>query len=163
MIENENRNKLLNQNLNIEIMTMQKGHISKVTEIERESFSVPWSEQAFADALKMENVLFYIAAVHGEVAGYCGIYFAADEGEITNVAVTAAYRRHKIAERLLRKTMAKAREKGAERVFLEVRSRNEPAIRLYQKSGFRQIGMRRNYYTAPDDDALVMMHDYADK
>ena len=97
-----------------------------------------------------------------EVAGYCGIYLAADEGEITNVAVAAAYRRHKIAEMLLQETMAKAREKGAERIFLEVRSRNDPAIKLYLKSGFRQIGMRKNYYTAPDDDALVMVYDSAD-
>lgn len=141
---------------------MDKMHLPEVARIERESFSVPWSEQAFEDTLPMENVIFYIAAVGEEVAGYCGIYLAADEGEITNIAVAAAYRRHKIAEMLLQETVAKAREKGAERIFLEVRSRNDPAIKLYLKSGFRQIGMRKNYYTAPDDDALVMVYDSAD-
>lgn len=58
--------------------------------------------------------------------------------------------------------MARAHQKGAQRIFLEVRSRNDPAIGLYQKQGFRTIGTRKNYYQYPQDDALVMMYEYAD-
>lgn len=149
--------------LNIKLIKMKKTHIPYVAAIESETFSAPWSERAFADTLTMENVIFLIASVNDRVAGYCGIYLAADEGEITNVAVAASYRRNKIAWMLLHETMKKAGEKGAQRIFLEVRSQNEPAIRLYRKTGFQKIGVRRNYYTHPDDDALVMMHDSADK
>lgn len=151
------------EDLNVKLINMEKSHVPYVAAIESEIFSAPWSEQAFADTLAMENVIFLIASVNGRVAGYCGIYLAADEGEITNVAVAASYRRHKIAWMLLHETMEKAREKGAQRIFLEVRSRNEPAIQLYRKTGFQKTGVRRNYYTHPDDDALVMMHDSADK
>ncbi len=152
-----------NEELNVNIIKMENAHIAKVAAIERETFSVPWSEQAFTDTLFMENVIFYAASVNGEVAGYCGIYLAADEGEITNVAVSLPYRRHKIAGMLLHETIETACEKGAQRIFLEVRSQNGPAIQLYRKTGFEVIGIRKNYYAFPDDDALVMMYDSADK
>lgn len=151
-----------NEKLKIEIIKMTESHVPAVAAIEAEAFSVPWSAQAFADTLTMDHVLFYVAVVDGEVAGYCGIYLAADEGEVTNVAVAPRYRRRKIAETLLHRTMAKAHAKGARRIFLEVRSQNAPAIQLYQKAGFQEIGNRKNYYQYPQDDALVMMHESAD-
>lgn len=150
------------EKLNIEIIKMEETHIPAVAAIEAEAFSMPWSAQAFADTLTMDHVLFYVALVDGEVAGYCGIYLAADEGEVTNVAVAPRYRRHKIAETLLHKTMAKAHGRGAQRIFLEVRSQNAPAIQLYQKAGFQKIGNRKKYYQYPQDDALVMMREFAD-
>lgn len=144
------------------ILKLTKEQVPEVARIETELFSTPWSEKAFADTLGMEHVLFYTASVEGRVAGYCGIYLAADEGEITNVAVAPEYRRRNIAQSLLRTVMAQARQKGARRIFLEVRSRNDPAICLYQKHGFTVIGTRKNYYQYPQDDALVMMYEYAD-
>ena len=152
-----------NEKLNFNIINMTKDHISAVAAIESDVFSVPWSEQAFADTLSMENVIFHIASFNDRVAGYCGIYLAADEGEITNVAVAAPYRRQGAAWMLLQETIARAHAKGAERIFLEVRSQNEPAIQLYEKTGFHTISIRKHYYTDPDDDALVMMYDSADK
>ncbi len=144
------------------ILKLTKEQVPEVARIETELFSTPWSEKAFADTLGMEHVLFYTASVEGRVAGYCGIYLAADEGEITNVAVAPEYRRRNMAQSLLRTVMAQARQKGARRIFLEVRSRNDPAICLYQKHGFIVIGTRKNYYQYPQDDALVMMYEYAD-
>lgn len=141
---------------------MEKCHIFNVAEIEAEVFSAPWSAKAFTDTLTMENVLFYVAIAEGEVAGYCGLYLAADEGEITNVASAPGWRRQKIAQRLLLKTMAEAHDRGAQRIFLEVRSQNAPAVGLYQKAGFYAVGRRKNYYQHPQDDALVMMYEYAD-
>lgn len=145
------------------ITEMEAAHVEAVAAIEAELFSAPWSKQAFADTLSMDNVLFYTALVNGKVAGYCGIYLAADEGEITNVAVKPSFRRRKIAQALLERIMAQAHERGAQQIFLEVRSHNEPAIHLYQKAGFLQIGVRKNYYQKPQEDALVMMFRYADK
>ncbi|MDE7311413.1 MAG: ribosomal protein S18-alanine N-acetyltransferase [Eubacterium sp.] len=148
---------------NVTIAAMTASHVEAVAEIESKLFSTPWSGQAFADALRMDNVLFYTALADGEVAGYCGIYLAADEGEITNVAVAPFFRRRGIATALLGQTMEQAHKRGAQQIFLEVRSRNDPAIRLYEKAGFATIGIRKKYYQKPQDDALVMMFQYADK
>lgn len=150
------------QKINVDIIKMTKEHIYSVSSIEAEVFSMPWSYQAFEDTLSMEEALFYVAMTDGKVAGYCGIYLAADEGEITNVASAPEYRRQNVARRLLRAVMTKARQKGAKRIFLEVRSQNHPAVSLYQKTGFRTVGRRKNYYQYPQDDALVMMYEYAD-
>jgi len=147
---------------NLNITKMNKDHIAGVAEIEAKVFSAPWSARAFRDTLTMEHALFYVALAQGEVAGYCGIFLAADEGEITNVAAAPGWRRQKIAQRLLQKTMAEAHNRGAQRIFLEVRSRNAPAVGLYQKAGFHTVGRRKNYYQRPQDDALVMMYEYVD-
>lgn len=152
-----------NEKLNFNIVKMTESQVEAVARLEAQVFSTPWSRQALMDTLLEEHILFYTALADEDVAGYCGIYLAADEGEITNVAVEPPFRRHKVAQELLEKTMAKAYEKGARKIFLEVRSQNEPAIRLYQKAGFYQIGVRKNYYQKPQDDALVMMFQYADK
>ena len=152
-----------NEKLNFNIVKMTESQVEAVARLEAQVFSTPWSKQALMDTLLEEHILFYTALADEDVAGHCGIYLAADEGEITNVAVAPPFRRHKVAQELLEKTMAKAYEKGARKIFLEVRSQNEPAIRLYQKAGFYQIGVRKNYYQKPQDDALVMMFQYADK
>ena len=85
----------------LEIKRMTKEHLTSVAEIEAEVFSVPWTRQGFADTLTMENVIFLVAEEERTVVGYCGIYLAADEGEITNVAVSPFRRRKGIADRLL--------------------------------------------------------------
>lgn len=144
------------------IVKLEKEHVPAVAKLEAELFSVPWSAKAFADTLEMDHVFFYTAFADGQVAGYCGIYIAADEGEITNVAVAPQYRRRNIGQRLLQTVMARALQEGVQRIFLEVRSRNDPAICLYQNNGFQTIGTRKNYYQYPRDDALVMMCENAD-
>ena len=90
------------------------------------------------------------------VAGYCGIYLAADEGEITNVAVAECFRRRGIAGLLVEQILTESRNRGAARVFLEVRESNFPAIQLYEKHGFQVVGTRRAFYQKPTEDALLM-------
>lgn len=141
---------------------MRKEHISHVAKIEAEVFSTPWSEQAFADACTMNYAFFYVAVVESQLVGYCGSYLAADEGEITNVAVAPGWRRHNIAKQLVQKTVTQIFEKGARRIYLEVRSLNEPAIQLYQTIGFQTVGIRKKYYQYPQDDALVMKYESTD-
>ncbi len=157
-----NYNNYKKYNKNIRITKMEKEHISAVAKLEAEVFAVPWSQQAFSDAFRMEHAFFYVAAADNDVVGYCGATVAADEGEITNIAVAPDCRRQNIAKQLLQDTMAGAYEKGARRIFLEVRSRNEPAIQLYQNAGFQTVGIRKKYYRDPQDDALMMMYQYAD-
>lgn len=148
------------QQVQIAQMTMEQ--IPQVAAIEEGVFSMPWPQQAFADALIMDQACFYTACIGGQVAGYCGIYLAADEGEIANVAVAPAYRRMHVAEALLGRALEAAHARGAVHMFLEVRKSNMPAISLYEKIKFRVVGSRKNYYECPTEDALVMMYEFAD-
>lgn len=154
--------------LNYEITEMTAQHILQAAAIEAEVFSEPWSAQSFADALALDYTLFHVAYINsdrtdGTVAGYCGIYLAADEGEITNVAVSHEYRRLGIAKSLVQHTLCQAYARGTRNIFLEVRSSNAPAIELYRKLGFCTKGKRKNFYRSPTEDALVMMYEFADK
>lgn len=152
----------MNGGKQVQIAPMTMEQISQVAAIEEEVFSVPWPRQAFVDALHMEQACFYTACIDGRVAGYCGIYLAADEGEIANVAAAPAYRRMHLAQKLLAKVLEEARARGAVQIFLEVRKSNAPAIALYEKTQFRVVGSRKNYYECPTEDALVMMYEFAD-
>lgn len=141
----------------MQIRLMEIRDIPKVSQIEKETFSIPWSEQAFQEALEKEYTLFLIAEEKNQVKGYIGIYLAADEGEITNVAVGENFRRHHIGEHLVRKAMSEAVKKGAASIFLEVRCSNTPAIALYEKMGFSICGTRKGFYEKPKEDAYVMV------
>lgn len=139
-----------------EIMRMSPAHIAQAAALEAEIFSMPWSKQAFADALAYGQALFYTAVIDENVVGYCGIYLAADEGEITNVAVAPKFRRLGIAESMLQELLSEAAIRGAHQIFLEVRVSNTSAIKLYEKLSFSVVGCRKGFYQYPSEDALVM-------
>lgn len=141
--------------MRIERMTREA--VPLVADLERRIFSTPWSEQGFFDALAMENVIFLTAFDRGCLLGYCGVYIAADEGEITNVAVAEEYRGRGIAGALLRRLIDEGGRLGATRYILEVRASNSEAIHLYEGLGFLPGGVRRNFYLRPTEDALVMI------
>ncbi len=140
------------------IKRMTEDTVSAVAELEAEVFSVPWSRQGFADTLTMENVIFLTAMEDEELLGYCGIYLAADEGEITNVAVSPKYRRRGVAKALVQQVMDMTRTKGIRTYILEVRASNEGALRLYEGLGFVRSGLRKDFYEKPREDAVVMVH-----
>ena len=136
---------------------MEHWDIAEVSRLEAEIFTQPWSQQGFLDALSGENVIFLVAESKGRIVGYCGMYCAADEGEITNVAVAPKARRCGVGRRLRERFLGEARSAGARQVILEVRVSNEAAIRLYEKFGFTIRGTRRNFYDDPQEDAYVMI------
>lgn len=140
--------------MNIRLMMEQD--LEQVSKIEKEIFSVPWSKKAFLDSLKSENTLYIVAEKDNSVAGYCGMYLSFGEGNITNVAVAPLYRRKKIAARMLDYILHLAKEKKITDVILEVRETNVPAIRLYEKIGFEEAGIRKNFYEKPVENALIM-------
>ena len=90
----------------------------------------------------------------GKIVGYALGRVVADEAELLKICVRSDWRKQGIAEKVLGELLGKMREKGAAACFLEVRSKNAPALALYEKLGFEKIALRRGYY--PDDDALVM-------
>ena len=96
-------------------------------------------------------------AADGErIAGYAGCFVVLENADMTNIAVDEEYRRQGIGDRLIELLSAKAADKGAESLFLEVRESNEPAKNLYAKNGFVKVGMRRNFYRKPDENAILM-------
>lgn len=135
--------------------------LAAVIEIERMSFSTPWSETSFFNEMKKPKSFLKVAKKGGKVVGYiCGGWII-DEGHILDVAVHPEYRRLSIASMLVSLGIERLRKEGCRFVFLEVRSANEPAARMYSKFGFEIIGTRKDYYTSPVEDAVIMMLKFA--
>ena len=128
-----------------------------ISAIEESVFPDPWSYRDIVDLISTEGAMCFSAVENGRVVAYVLGRLIAPEGEIYRVAVIEEYRRRGIAYRLLDYSMKTSRGAGLECTFLEVRSQNLPAIKLYTAYGFAEIGRRKNYYKAPTDDAIVMM------
>ena len=140
--------------MTIESMTVDD--IAQVAEIERQIFSIPWSEKAFRDSMESDNTIYIVAKENDNVAGYAGMYLSFEEGNITNVAVNPLSRRKGIGEKIVRDILNRAYEKGVRDVFLEVRETNSVAIALYEKIGFKEEGIRKNFYDKHRENALIM-------
>ena len=140
----------------IVIRKMQSEDLSQVCEIERDNFSVPWSEKSFKDSMERNDTVFLAAFVDTEVVGYIGCYCIAGTGEITNVAVKAAHRRQGIGGMLLEKLYEEGAALDTHEFFLEVRESNEAAIGLYSRQGFIKEGIRKNFYEKPVENAVIM-------
>lgn len=141
------------------IRHMHRDHLREVTEIERSSFSTPWSEISFLNEIYDSRSRAYVALEGQAVAGYIIAKTIADEGHILNLAVREDLRRRGIATALVRKGLGELRLTGARYVYLEVRASNSPAIDLYEGFGFRIGGIRKSYYLEPREDALIMVLD----
>ena len=138
------------------IAPMRQTDLKDLAALEQTCFSVPWSENALREELKNEAAHFFVAKRCGECAGYIGLHIAADEAYIANLAVSPNLRRRGIATELLKKAENCCREKGCAFLSLEVRRSNAPAIALYEKEGFHEKGVRKNYYSKPTEDALIL-------
>ncbi len=139
-----------------QIRKMKADDLESVASIAAAVFAAPWSKQGFAEALPMENACFLVAQEGEEILGYCGLFLAADEGEILNVAVSPAFQGRGVADRMLTALLVEGERSGVHRFFLEVRVSNVAAIRLYQKHGFSIQGIRKNFYAESQEDAYVM-------
>jgi [ribosomal protein S18]-alanine N-acetyltransferase len=147
---------------NVSFRTMRLGDIDEICQIEKESFTTPWSEGAFHNELVNNHFAHYvIMECDGVVAGYGGLWLIMEEAHVTNIAVRAAFRGRKLGERLLRELQCTAVMLGAQKMTLEVRVSNLIAQSLYQKLGFRGVGTRRGYYSDNNEDALIMWVDLA--
>ncbi|MCQ2509746.1 MAG: ribosomal protein S18-alanine N-acetyltransferase, partial [Lachnospiraceae bacterium] len=135
---------------------MQTGDLEQVVPIEAANFSTPWTGSDFSVYLEREDGLFLVAEEDGKVLGYCGVIMVPPEGDITNVSVSSDSRRKGAGRALVEEMLKRTKEKGVDTLFLEVRKSNEAAITLYRNQGFTEIGLRKNYYEAPVEDALIM-------
>lgn len=138
------------------IRKMQKDDVDQMTAIEAISFSQPWSKKLFEEAINHENLLFLVAEIDGIIAGYCGLYMVLDEGNVINVAVEENFRNQHIAMNLLVKLLDEGSKRGIKAFTLEVRQHNVLAIHLYEKLGFQSVGIRKNFYEKPIENAVIM-------
>jgi [ribosomal protein S18]-alanine N-acetyltransferase len=136
---------------------MKEEDIDQILEVEHASFATPWSREAFFNEIHNNKFAVYIVLEEDQkIIGYCGAWVVIDEAHVTNVAVLPAYRGRKLGEALLRKMMSVAKDMGARSMTLEVRVTNHVAQSLYRKLGFQNGGIRKNYYSDNQEDALVM-------
>lgn len=141
----------------IEMQGMSFEDIGQVCEIEKLSFTTPWSRKSFEDEITKNSLARYIVAkVDGKVAAYGGMWIVLDEGHITNIAVHPDYRGQKIGEKLVRVLLKTAKDNKAANVTLEVRASNKIARKLYNKLGFKDSGTRKGYYADTGEDAIIM-------
>lgn len=136
------------------VVPMAERHLTALEAIEKACFHAPWSEKMLREELG--KGIFLVAERDGQAVGYVGCQTVLDEGYITNVAVSPDCRRQGIARMLIDTLTAQARERGLAFVTLEVRASNAPAIALYEGAGFGRVGVRKNFYTAPSEDAVLM-------
>lgn len=139
----------------VTVRTAAEEDIPAIAAIEAQCFSEPWSAEGFRSALleKDTAVVFAAETAPGRIAGYLVLYHAVDEGEIMTVASDPAARRCGVGQALLGSAMDFARQNGIRKIFLEVRISNEPAISLYEKNGFVRVGVRKRFYSLPEEDA----------
>ena len=138
------------------IVPMDRSHIEQIAALERECFSTPWSEAMLTEVLFDSQASFIVAeSEEGGVLGYAGLQVVLDEGYIDNIAVEPNARRHGVADELL-DVFCRFGEANLAFLTLEVRASNAPAIALYRKHGFEEAGRRKNYYTKPTEDAVIM-------
>ena len=141
--------------MNYTIIPMDKSHISDIANIEKICFASPWTEDGIAEEL--ENPLaHFLVAVGDSVMGYIGVHEICGEGSITNVAVLPNFRCNGIGKALVSAAINGAKERNCEFITLEVRKSNFPAISLYSSLEFEQVGLRKNFYSSPNEDAVLM-------
>jgi [ribosomal protein S18]-alanine N-acetyltransferase len=138
------------------IRKMTEADLPEVCAIENETFTDPWSEEDFRNSLLDAKNDYLVVDMDGQIAGYCGFWGVAGEGDIFNVAVKKEFRRQHIGEAMLKALIEKGVARGITSFTLEVRISNEPAIRLYESLGFERAGVRKDFYTKPKEDAVIM-------
>ena len=135
---------------------MTAAHLDGVCAIENACFAHPWSRQSIEAELDNETSLFYVAVEDGQVIGYIGMSFVLEEGYIYNVAVKADCRKNGVGSALIQTLVTHSRKNNFAFLTLEVRESNAPARSLYEKFGFIKVGERKNYYSDPTENAVLM-------
>ena len=130
---------------------------AEIAKIEVETFPDPWCERDISDTITHEGAMCFSAVDNGRVIAYVLGRIIPPEGEIYRVAVVPERRERGVGYRLLDYAVKTSRGRGLETIFLEVRSKNLPALALYRAYGFEKVGLRKGYYKNPDDDAIVML------
>ncbi len=139
---------------------MNASHVAQIAQLEKICFSDPWSERSVASELENKLSCWLVAEKDGQVAGYIGSQTVCGESDMMNVAVHPDHRRRGVAEALILALVEELKVMNSHCLTLEVRASNMPAIALYEKLGFFEIGRRKNYYRNPREDALILRKEW---
>lgn len=142
------------ENLTVSVFT--KEDISSLAEIEREEFSIPFKEKDFLDIYDSEISSVLVAKVGDTVVGYVSFTVIIDECSIINFATKNEFKRQGVGKRVMEALLEHGNKIGVKKYFLEVRVSNEGAIALYKKYGFVPVGISKNHFSAPREDAVLM-------
>ena len=143
------------------IETMKEYHVSQIAELEKLCFQDPWSEKSIASELGNKLSLWLVALDDQQVVGYVGSQTVLGETDMMNIAVHPNYRRQGIANQLILALIQELTEHGSHSLMLEVRVSNESAISVYHNLGFTEVGVRKNYYRNPKEDALILRKEWS--
>ena len=141
----------------IEIVNLNESHVAAVAELEKQNFSEPWPEIAVRSELTNKLALWLVALDGEQVVGYVGSQTVLQEADMMNIAVADSRRRQGIARKLVEELI---RQLDAYQLTLEVRQSNAAAISLYESLGFSQVGLRKNYYQKPKENALILRKEW---
>ena len=138
------------------IQKMNAAHVPQIAQLEKLCFSDPWSENSIASELNSRLSDWLVVTEGEQVVAYVGAQTVIDSSDMMNIAVHPDFRRRGIAEMLVAALEEQLRQRGSKMLLLEVRDSNVPAIALYEKLGFHQAGLRKNYYRNPKEDARIL-------
>lgn len=138
------------------IQAMNSTHTEGVAHIEQDCFSEPWSLASIDAELHNSNAVYYVAAENGNVIGYAGAHIILGEAYVTNIAVDKAFRGQGIGSLLMSALIKRCKSENCAFTTLEVRTSNTAAISLYNRFGFKTVGMRKKFYSKPTEDAYIM-------
>ena len=130
--------------------------LDQVYEIEKKLFSEPWTKEGFFAFLTKDNTMFFVIEEKGVILGYCSMQTVLDEGDVLNVAVRSDRQKEGIGYFMVDSMLKMAQMSGIHLVHLEVREHNDTARRLYKRLGFVEDGLRKNYYSDPIENAVLM-------
>lgn len=140
----------------LQFRMMKRADVERISELEEETFSMPWSRDAFIEMIEKEDARYYVVELEGQVVGGCGLLLVAGEGNITNVVIDKNVRNQGIGTKLLKFMIEDGYLNGLNAFTLEVRVSNAAAIHVYEKLGFFSEGIRPNFYEKPTEDAMIM-------
>lgn len=140
--------------MNIRFMTLED--IPRIHEMEKEIFTDPWSENSLRESLEQKNTIMLTAENGREILGYLIVYAVLDECEIARIAAAKEFRRQGVGGQLILRLEKDCAERKITRILLDVRRGNQPASAFYRAQGFQEDGIRRNFYTKPTEDAVLM-------
>ncbi len=143
--------------MSYEMVALNEKMLPALVALEKECFSVPWTEGMFVGELDNPAAVYRVIRERGELVAYMGMWLVFDEGQITNVAVSPVHRRKGLASWLIETFISIGKEAGLSCLTLEVRAGNFGAIALYEGFGFQQVGRRKNYYEGKEDALLMTL------
>ena len=146
---------------NMRIVPMEASHVPQIAALEQLCFTDPWPEAAIEPELENPLSLWLVAMDGAELAGYVGSQSVLGEADVMNVAVAPSHRRRGIAQALLNRLQQELAARQVCSLTLEVRASNAPAVALYEKLGYLQVGRRPNYYHKPKEDALILRKEWS--